>query len=290
MPTCEPVWNRQTTQPSDASGPPGQSRTDPATGVRFDGHDIEGETFRTVFGSLLGVYTWECDRVPSVGEVHEAMEHHVQETREIEPPTQAQPGRMAWRLDYRGSGNLRRRHLGLPRRGPSRHLGRTSLTVHAPEEGPGVVPGTRGRLLTVVPVLGHVSVHQHPVRSVYVSELVPMASKAMHAVFALADIDLSARGSQRRRGRKRRRTVEVDSTQRRGSPYIPIGECGQIPLRLDQLQEPTCGRRRYRSRRPSGIGRDDHHGHAKAQTIVGRRSGVTSFDLFGEGRQAKEEP
>ena len=34
---------------------------------------FDGEMFTTVFGGLRGVYTWECDHLPSVEEVREGM-------------------------------------------------------------------------------------------------------------------------------------------------------------------------------------------------------------------------
>jgi hypothetical protein len=135
VPKYEPESYRQTTRPSHASGPPGQSGTDPGIVSRLDGQDIEGETFRTVFGSLLGVYTWECDRVPSVGEVHEAMEYRVQEDC-AKLSHQPKRTRLAgWHGGWttEGVGIFAADIWGLSRRGPSRHLGRTSLTVHAPE-------------------------------------------------------------------------------------------------------------------------------------------------------------
>jgi hypothetical protein len=135
VPTYEPEPYRQTARASDGSGPPGQSGTDPAGVGRLDGQDIEGETFRTVFGSLLGVYTWECDRVPSVGEVHEAMEYRVQEDC-AKLSRQPKRTRLAgWHGGWttEGVGIFAADIWGLPRRGPSRHLGRTSLIVHAPE-------------------------------------------------------------------------------------------------------------------------------------------------------------
>jgi hypothetical protein len=135
VPTYEPEPYRQTAQASDGSGPPGQNGTDPATVGRFDGQAIEGETFRTVFGSLLGVYTWECDRVPSVGEVHEAMEHRVQKDC-AKLSRQPKRTRLAgWHGGWttEGVGIFAADIWGLPRRGPSRHVGRTSLVVHIPE-------------------------------------------------------------------------------------------------------------------------------------------------------------
>ncbi|MDQ1360884.1 MAG: hypothetical protein QOJ44_1261 [Acidimicrobiaceae bacterium] len=135
VPRYEPEPYRQAARPSDGSGPPGRYGTDPATVGPFDGQAIEGETFRTVFGSLLGVYTWECDRVPSVDEVHEAMEHRVQEDC-AKLSRQPKHTRLAgWHGGWttEGVGIFAADIWGLPRRGPSRHLGRTSLVVHTPE-------------------------------------------------------------------------------------------------------------------------------------------------------------
>jgi hypothetical protein len=135
VPRYEPESRRQTAQPSDVIGPAGQVGTDPETGTRFDGQDIEGETFRTVFGSLLGVYTWECDRVPSVGEVHEAMEYRVQEdcAKLSRKPKRTRLAGWHGGWTTEGVGIFAADIWSLPRRGPSRHLGRTSLIVHAPE-------------------------------------------------------------------------------------------------------------------------------------------------------------
>jgi hypothetical protein len=38
---------------------------------------FRGETFQTVFGNLNGVYTWECDHVPSEDTIRELLYHRV---------------------------------------------------------------------------------------------------------------------------------------------------------------------------------------------------------------------
>ncbi|HEX4219034.1 MAG TPA: hypothetical protein VHZ02_11730 [Acidimicrobiales bacterium] len=96
--------------------------------------DIEGETFHTVFGNLLGIYTWECDRVPSVDEVHAAMEHRVR-TDCATLRLRSKRTRLAgWHGGWtpEGVGIFAADIWSDPRKGPARHLGRLSLVVHTP--------------------------------------------------------------------------------------------------------------------------------------------------------------
>jgi hypothetical protein len=132
--TSEPQPFRRTARRPGTGGSPGQSGADRAAAGRSDGQDIEGETFRTVFGSLLGVYTWDCDRVPSMDEVQEAMEHRVQEDCATLNRQPKQTRLAGWHGGWttEGVGIFAADIWGLPRRGPSRHLGRTSLVVHTP--------------------------------------------------------------------------------------------------------------------------------------------------------------
>jgi hypothetical protein len=103
-----------------------------AHGRRED--EIEGETFRTVFGNLLGVYTWECDRVPAIDEVQVAMEHRVQtdcgRLNRRPKDTRLAGWHGGWTTE--GLGIFAADIWGVPRKGPGRHLGRVSLVVRTP--------------------------------------------------------------------------------------------------------------------------------------------------------------
>jgi hypothetical protein len=142
VPVSEPATsNRQTPRPSDASGSSGDM-TDPATDVRFDGNgervgdDVEGETFRTVFGSLLGVYTWECQRVPSDDEIQVVMEHRVQTdcARLNHRPKRTRLAGWHGGWTTEGVGIFAADIWGMSRNGPARHLGRLSVIVRTPKD------------------------------------------------------------------------------------------------------------------------------------------------------------
>jgi hypothetical protein len=96
--------------------------------------EIEGETFRTVFGNLLGVYAWECDWVPAIDEVQVAMEHRVQtdcgRLNHRPKDTRLAGWHGGWTAE--GVGIFAADIWGVPRKGPGRHLGRVSLVVRAP--------------------------------------------------------------------------------------------------------------------------------------------------------------
>jgi hypothetical protein len=96
--------------------------------------DIEGETFRTVFGSLLGIYTWECDRVPSVDEVQGAMDLRVR-TDCAPLHLRSKRTRLAgWHGGWtpEGVGIFAADIWSVPSTGPARHLGRVSVVVRTP--------------------------------------------------------------------------------------------------------------------------------------------------------------
>jgi hypothetical protein len=98
--------------------------------------DVEGETFRTVFGCLLGVYTWECHRVPSDDEIQEVMGQRVQ-TDCARLHHRPEPARLAgwhggWTTD--GVGIFAADIWGRSGDVPARHLGRLSVIVRTPND------------------------------------------------------------------------------------------------------------------------------------------------------------
>jgi hypothetical protein len=98
--------------------------------------DVEGETFRTVFGSLLGVYTWECHRVPSDDEIQAVMEHRVQTdcARLHHRPERSRLAGWHGGWTTEGVGIFAADLWGMSHNGPARHLGRLSVIVRAPSE------------------------------------------------------------------------------------------------------------------------------------------------------------
>jgi hypothetical protein len=98
--------------------------------------DVDGETFRTVFGSLLGVYTWESHRVPSDDDIQAVMEHRVQ-TDSARLHHRPERTRLAgWHGGWttEGVGIFAADLWGMSDNGPARHLGRLSVIVRAPSE------------------------------------------------------------------------------------------------------------------------------------------------------------
>ena len=73
---------------------------------------FDGEMFTTAFGGLRGIYTWECDHLPSEEEVREGMCVRVARLPEGPYPRSLHAAlRVARRIHPRGHRGLRHRHL-----------------------------------------------------------------------------------------------------------------------------------------------------------------------------------
>jgi hypothetical protein len=126
VPTLRHQPDGQTMRLSDADGPQEHPNIDPV-----DDSDLTGETFHTVFGNLLGIYKWEWDRVPSLDEIKEGMNRRVQSDclRLRGRPRQTRLAGWHGGWTAEGVGIFAADIWGLPRRGPTRHLGHASVVV-----------------------------------------------------------------------------------------------------------------------------------------------------------------
>jgi hypothetical protein len=99
-----------------------------------DEHQLEGETFHTVIGTLKGIYTWECDHVPSEEYVHTAMNLRVQadcrQLRRHPRRTELAGWHGSWTSE--GIGIFAADIWGVSRVGSSRRLGGASVVVRTP--------------------------------------------------------------------------------------------------------------------------------------------------------------
>jgi hypothetical protein len=117
IPAAGPVCDRAPVGPLDESG-------------------LQGEIFHTVLGGLLGIYSWECDRVPSVGDLRAAMERRVQadcgKLKHRPRRTYLAGWHGGWTPE--GVGIFAADIWGLPRRGSCRTVGRANVVVRTPDD------------------------------------------------------------------------------------------------------------------------------------------------------------
>jgi hypothetical protein len=116
--------------------PPAGPGGDPAPAVPLDESGLHGELFHTVLGSLLGIYTWECDRVPSVGDLRAAMERRVQVDCGKVRPRPRHTYLAGWHGGWtpEGVGIFAADIWGQPRRGSCRAVGRANVVVRTPDD------------------------------------------------------------------------------------------------------------------------------------------------------------
>jgi hypothetical protein len=138
VPTLHHQPDVQMMRSSDANGSPEHPNLDPV-----DDSDLTGETFRTVFGNLLGIYKWEWDRVPSLDEIKEGMDRRVQSDclRLRGRPRQTRLAGWHGGRTAEGVGIFAADIWGLPRRGPTRHLGHASVVVRTSADHGHSTPG-----------------------------------------------------------------------------------------------------------------------------------------------------
>jgi hypothetical protein len=123
-----------------------EERTEMSTSTRTDEDpagweyvapaQFSGEMFQTVLGNLRGVYTWECDHVPSEAEVREGMCLRVvrdcQRFRNRDRCTQLSEWRGGFTRE--GVGVFATDIWSTSREKRTRHVGSASVIVHTPAD------------------------------------------------------------------------------------------------------------------------------------------------------------
>ena len=100
----------------------------------FESPQFSGEMFPTVFGNLQGVYTWDCDHVPSEEEIREGMFLRVsrdcKQLRKSERCTELTTWHGGWTCEDIGIFTTDVWSTSRSRR--TRRLGRASVIVRTP--------------------------------------------------------------------------------------------------------------------------------------------------------------